>query len=114
MPSLHKTRKTIKEVIYLSEADGGMEKKEMKFYDQMQDVLGELHDKQVLLGLLWMKNNVAIDTQKAIESACDSDKKEMLRLAMDKVQKSFSFSGLTQPFFYYFNCFFNTTLVIRA
>jgi CHAD domain-containing protein len=83
MSSLHKTRKTIKEVIYLSEADGVLKKKELKFYDQMQDVLGELHDKQVLIGLLKMKNSVATDTQKAIESACDSDKKEVLRLAMN-------------------------------
>ena len=85
MPSLHETRKAIKEIIYLSEADDVLKKKEMKLYDQMQEVLGELHDKEVLLELLKMKNNMAINTQcKTIESACDSDKKEILRLAMAK------------------------------
>jgi len=82
--TLHKTRKAIKEVIYLSKADGPLKKKEKTFYDQMQDVIGNLHDKQVLLGLLKMKRKPTGGNQyKAIKSACLSDKKEILRLAIN-------------------------------
>lgn len=81
---LHKTRKAIKEVIYLSEANGNLKKKETKFYDQMQDVVGKLHDKQVLLGLLKKKIDPAgNDSYMVIKSECLSDKKEVFRLAID-------------------------------
>ncbi|MHA4847853.1 CHAD domain-containing protein [Flavitalea antarctica] len=94
MSSLHKTRKAIKEIIYLSEADDILKEKEKKFYDQMQDVLGELHDKEVLLELLRVKNNKTIVSQyKAIESACESDKKVILGLVMGKYGDHSIFPG---------------------
>jgi CHAD domain-containing protein len=81
---LHKIRKAIKEIIYLSEADGKLKKKEAKFYDRIQSTIGDLHDKQVLLNLLKNRNDEASTTQyEIIKSECLSDKKQVLRLVIN-------------------------------
>ncbi len=82
MGMIHEVRKAIKEVIYLSEADGKLKRKEGEFYDKMQDIIGQLHDKQVLLD--WLKNEEAGSTPcEVIKSACHSDKEEIVSLAND-------------------------------
>ena len=48
MAIIHKVRKGIKELMYLSELEDDGKKRDVKFYDNMQDVIGQLHDKQVL------------------------------------------------------------------
>ena len=84
MVIIHKVRKSIKEVVYLSEVRGKPKKKEAKFYDKMQDAIGRLHDKQILLDLLKKKANAGSRTQReAIKSECRSDKKEIFSLASD-------------------------------
>ena len=82
MRSIHQTRKVLKEVVYLSEANGKLGSKEIKFYDKMQETIGKLHDKQLLLQLLKKKNDQNGKTQyEAIKAECLSDKKEIFQLA---------------------------------
>lgn len=84
MRIIHKARKSIKEIVYLSEADGKLKKREAKFYDGLQNIIGEFHDKQVLLGILKKKNDDAGNDQYAvIKSECLADKKEINRLVND-------------------------------
>ena len=79
---IHKTRKVVKEVVYLSEANGKLPSKEIKFYDKMQDMIGTLHDKQVLLQLLKKQDDQNSKKKyEVIKTECLSDKKEILRLA---------------------------------
>jgi CHAD domain-containing protein len=81
MRNIHQTRKTVKEVVYLSEANGKLGSKEIKFYDKMQDTIGKLHDKQLLLQLLKKKNDHGKTQSEVIKAECLSDKKEIFRLA---------------------------------
>jgi CHAD domain-containing protein len=82
MRNIHKTRKAVKEVIYLSEANGKLTRREIKFYNKMQDTIGNFHDKQALLQLLRKKYDQNSKTQReVIEAECLSDKKEILQLA---------------------------------
>jgi CHAD domain-containing protein len=84
MRYIHKTRKVVKEVVYLSEADGKLTRKEIEFYNRMQDMIGTLHDKQVLLQLLKKQNDQSSKTQyEVIKTECLSDKKEIFHLAAD-------------------------------
>jgi hypothetical protein len=43
--------------MYLSEANGKVSSKEINFYDKMQDKIGTLHDKQLLLQLIKRQND---------------------------------------------------------
>jgi CHAD domain-containing protein len=85
---IHKVRKGIKELMYLSELEDDGKKREVKFYDDMQDVIGQLHDKQVLADLLKKKSASVYRVQlSSINSECRSDKREIFRLASDYYQK---------------------------
>jgi len=84
MRFIHKTRKVVKEVVYLSEANGNLTSKEIEFYNKMQDMIGTLHDKQVLLQLLRKQNDQNSKTKyEVIKAECLSDKKEIFHLAAD-------------------------------
>lgn len=84
MRTIHKVRKNIKSIIYLSDIQGKLKSKEVKFYNELQQTIGALHDKQVLLGLLKDLND---ETGKAQREIIDSetllDKKEILRLVRE-------------------------------
>ena len=82
MRTIHQTRKVVKEVVYLSEANGKLSSKEIKFYDKMQDTIGKLHDKQLLLQLLKKQHDQNGKTQyEVIKAECLSDKKQIFHLA---------------------------------
>ncbi len=84
MAIIHKVRKGVKEVVYLSEIEDNGKNREAKFYADIQDVIGRLHDKQVLLDLLKNKSTKTHRVQRSsINSECLSDKKEMSRLASE-------------------------------
>lgn len=88
MAIIHKVRKGIKELMYLSALEDDGKKGEVKFYDGMQDVIGKFHDKQVLLDLLKSKNGQAHrDQLSSIRSECLSDKREIFRLASEYYKK---------------------------
>lgn len=88
MSIIHKVRKGIKELMYLSELEENGRKREVKFYDSIQDVIGRLHDKQQLLDLLKNKRAGAHRTRvSAINRECLSDKREIFRLATDYYQR---------------------------
>ena len=84
MRSIHKTRKVVKELVYLSEVDGKLTSKEIEFYNKMQDMIGTLHDKQVLLQLLKKQHDQNSKTKyEVIKTECLSDKKGIFHLAAD-------------------------------
>jgi len=88
MAIIHKVRKGIKELMYLSELEDDGKKREVKFYDGLQDVIGKFHDKQVLLDLLKSKNGRSHREQlSSIRSECLSDKREIFRLASEYYKK---------------------------
>ena len=85
---IHKVRKGLKELMYLSELENDGKKREVKFYDNMQDLIGGLHDKQVLVELLKNKSIRAYRVPLGqINSECRSDKREIFRLASDYYRK---------------------------
>ncbi len=87
MNIIHKVRKAIKEVIYLSEVEGKLKGEEAKFYNEMQDAIGQLHDKQVFLELQKNKNDESVRKKCiVIKSECLADKKEIVRLVNDYYQ----------------------------
>ena len=82
MNIIHKVRKKVKEAIYLSEINDQLKKKETKFYSKIQRIIGQLHDKQVLLDHLSDKRNFAGNAQyETIRSACTADKRKIFSLA---------------------------------
>ncbi len=84
MRYIHKTRKVVKEVVYLSEANGNLTSKEIEFYNKMQDMIGTLHDKQVLLQLLKKQHDQNSKSKhEVIKTECLSDKKVIFHLAAD-------------------------------
>lgn len=67
LASLHKTRKIIKEVIFLKWID----KKSITFFKKTEKVIGQWHDKQVVLGML---NGDAYKSQASVLiAACQED-----------------------------------------
>jgi CHAD domain-containing protein len=84
MRIIHEVRKAVKEIIYLSEVQDTLKGKEAKFYDKVQDTIGQLHDKQVLLGIIKnKKDETSITQREAIKSESLSDKKEIFRLVRE-------------------------------
>ena len=78
---IHKVRKAVKEIIYLSKIQDTLKGKEAKFYDKVQDTIGQFHDKQVLLSLIKNKKDETSITQREVVKAESlSDKKEIFRL----------------------------------
>jgi CHAD domain-containing protein len=82
MSMIHQVRKDIKEVLYLSEIDKSPVK-EIEVYEKIQDLIGKLHDKQVLLDRLQTNNTGINISEEKIMSACDADEKEISKLITD-------------------------------
>lgn len=80
MHCIHKTRKAIKEMIYISQTCDMLEKDELNFYARIEDIIGKMHDNQVLIELLNAKNQLNRKALNAIESECISYKKEIFLL----------------------------------
>ncbi len=81
---IHKVRKAVKEIIYLSKIQDTLKGKEVKFYDNVQDTIGQLHDKQVLLSLIRnKKDKTSITQREVIKAELLSDKKEIFRLVRE-------------------------------
>lgn len=80
---IHKVRKSMKEFLYLSQAIQQSRKKMLKFYSAEVELIGELHDRQVLLNLL-NKNNGATDkvTVEKIQEECDVKKEKIKKRAL--------------------------------
>ena len=79
MNEMHNVRKDIKQVIYLCEVDNQGTKTNV-FYDKVQEVIGNLHDKLVLLDLLKKNITGTGKIEEEIKLACDSDKAELINL----------------------------------
>jgi len=79
---LHNVRKSIKQLIYLSGLVDLLGAKKQKFYSRMEDAIGQLHDKEVLVSFLKSLAEVA-DPQviKALRKACDRDRKAIAQMA---------------------------------
>jgi CHAD domain-containing protein len=85
---IHKTRKLIKQVLYLSDIHGDIKKRERKFFDELQELIGAVHDKQMLMILLRKPRN-----QKALvdlNTALKADKK----LIIDKCTGFYKVKGI--------------------
>ncbi len=76
---IHKTRKLVKQVIYLSDIHGDLKKKRRQFFDELQELIGAIHDKQMLMILL--RKPASIDHQKTLEElkgALEADKTSII------------------------------------
>lgn len=82
--TLHKTRKNIKEIIFLQWADTS--RKTIAFFKKIEKVIGQWHDKQVLLPILRKGNHE--DQASLLKAEC---KKELLSL--QKTIRSFYGKG---------------------
>ena len=81
---IHKVRKAVKEIVYLSKIQDTLKGKEGKFYDKVQDTIGQFHDKQVLLSLIKnKKDETSITQREVIKAESLSDKKEIFRLVRE-------------------------------
>ncbi|MBI1767172.1 MAG: CHAD domain-containing protein [Bacteroidetes bacterium] len=80
---IHKVRKSMKEFKYLSQSIQGSRKKRRKFYSAEIELIGDLHDRQVLLNLL-NKGNGAADkvTIEKIQKECDAKKDKIKKRAL--------------------------------
>lgn len=82
MHSIHKTRKSIKEVTYLAEAAGSQGGKKLKFYKALDERIGKLHDKQTLLTLLQTHRGPVHDAKRElIRAACLKDEARINKLS---------------------------------
>jgi len=76
---IHKTRKLLKQVIYLSDIHHDLKKKKRKFFNDLQELIGNVHDKQMLMILL--RKSARPVNQKALEDlrlAIETDKMEIV------------------------------------
>jgi CHAD domain-containing protein len=81
MKTIHKTRKAVKEVIYLSEAGSKLKKGEAIFYERMADLIGKFHDNIMLLDKLKTESDKVSRAREAlIREACVADKKKIDRV----------------------------------
>jgi CHAD domain-containing protein len=89
MSGIHGVRKDIKEVLYLSQVNGKSKSGKNEFYDKMQDLIGKLHDKQVLVEFVKAHTiEMSQAEEEMIKSACEADEKEIIRLATDFYKQS--------------------------
>lgn len=82
--TIHKTRKLVKQVLYVSDIHGDLKKKERKFFDDLQELIGAVHDKQMLMILL--RKPVKSEYQKALgdlETAINADKNAIIEKCAD-------------------------------
>lgn len=79
---IHKTRKFIKAALFIAEPTDHIKKKKEKFYNKLQEIIGELHDKQLLLQAL-KKNDDSRQNHRAIRTASAHDIRQIRRLVAD-------------------------------
>jgi CHAD domain-containing protein len=75
---IHKTRKVMKQLIYLSEIHGDLKKKKRIFFDSLQELIGSVHDKQMLMIVL--KKPATAKHRKLLKdlsSALENDKRSI-------------------------------------
>jgi len=74
---LHKTRKTIKEILYLAGVKDSIDTRTLKFFKRLEELIGTWHDKQTILATLGRKHRSAPKLQTALEK----DEKAIAKLA---------------------------------
>ncbi|MBY0435501.1 MAG: CHAD domain-containing protein [Cyclobacteriaceae bacterium] len=77
--SLHKARKTIKELIYLQWING--KKRPGDFLTNAENIIGQWHDKQMLLAIV--KKKKAVDEIQKLDAACHTDLTSLKKLIAD-------------------------------
>jgi CHAD domain-containing protein len=82
LEDIHKTRKSIKAALFIADSTDHLKKKKEKFYDALQEAIGNLHDKQLLLQLL-KKHDGDRQNHHALRSACARDIRQIRHLATD-------------------------------
>ncbi|AYB35036.1 CHAD domain-containing protein [Chryseolinea soli] len=80
LKDIHKTRKSIKAALFIAGSTDHLKKKKEKFYDTLQEAIGNLHDKQLLLQLL-KKNDNDRHHHRALRTACAHDIRQIRGLA---------------------------------
>ncbi|HWA35270.1 MAG TPA: CHAD domain-containing protein [Cyclobacteriaceae bacterium] len=60
---LHKTRKGIKEVLYLSDVRPVISEEQRKFLEEMAGFIGDLHDKQSMMSTVTAEDRVKLETE---------------------------------------------------
>ncbi len=72
LTEIHKIRKAMKLVIYLADLNKSAKRKLLNFYHKMEQAIGDLHDKQVVLGLVTHESKRKIDpsARKVILAEC--------------------------------------------
>lgn len=78
---IHKTRKSIKTVLYISQAVHRLGKRRITFYDRLQESIGTLHDKQLLLNVMSKTGSTKI--RHALELAIVNELRTIKALTMD-------------------------------
>lgn len=79
---LHNVRKSIKQVVYLSDLVDQLGDKKKRFYARMEDAIGKLHDNEVLLTFLKTNpEHVDPTTVKGLRKACAADRKVIAQRA---------------------------------
>ena len=87
MENIHAIRKKIKAILYLSKIKGDLSKTEEKFYHEMEQTIGQWHDKQVLQANLNNLNGRADKEKiKKLVSMIKLDKSKMKTMAGDFYQ----------------------------
>jgi CHAD domain-containing protein len=82
MKDIHKTRKAIKAMLYLSKVKDDLPESTKTFYAEMEETIGQLHDKQVLLENLKKLNGQAGKARVGkLTSGCAQDKKKIEKMA---------------------------------
>lgn len=84
---IHKTRKLIKQMVYLSEAIGKIDLRQARFYDEIQEVIGLLHDKQILIELLNKEEDASTDDIQKIQLECLKDQNKIKKLSLQFYQE---------------------------
>ncbi len=75
---LHNVRKSIKQIVYLSDLLDLLSQKKKRFFSRMEEAIGKLHDKEVLLEFLkTIPVQVDQTTVKTLRRACAADRKEL-------------------------------------
>jgi CHAD domain-containing protein len=81
MEEIHKVRKAMKTMIYLAEIERFVSGKTLAFYREMEEAIGDFHDKQVVLGML-SKGKLKDDTKrKVILRECRASSEHIKKMA---------------------------------
>jgi CHAD domain-containing protein len=79
MKDIHKIRKTIKIVLYLSKIKNYLSGSEKAFFSRMEQMIGQLHDQQILLQAL-KKDHVDPLEIKKVTDRCEKDEEKIKML----------------------------------